>query len=125
MPPLLLRPAYTEIEWWIVKGETYDIHVPVLDTNGVQLPAAAGWTAKAQVRRSEHENVLHEWSTANSNIEVTTTGALVVVLKVIGAATSLWEWTDALTSVEAYEPTTAKPHVIAQGPIHALPEITK
>jgi hypothetical protein len=119
MAPLLLRPAFTEIEWWIVKGETYDIRVPVLDGDDV-LVDVTGWTAKAQVRRSENENVLHEWSGAT--IECVGSD---VVLHVLAAQTSAWGWTDALVSVETYEPLTGKPHVIAQGPIHALPEITK
>ena len=48
-----------------------------------------------------------------------------VTLAVDGAATSEWTWTDARVSVEAYEPLTGKPHVIAQGVIRALPEITQ
>lgn len=119
MPPLLLRPAATDIEWWIIKGETYDIHVPVLD-DAEQPVELTGYTAKAQVRRSEHETVLHEW--AGADIECIGTE---VVLHVIAAQTSVWTWTDALVAVEVYAPITSAPRVIAQGPIHALPEITR
>jgi hypothetical protein len=119
MPPLQLKPAFTEIEWWIVKGETYDIHVPVLDDGDVPVDVT-DYTAKAQVRRSEHEDVLHEWS--GVKIECVDTD---VVLHVLAADTSAWQWTDAMVSVEIYAPVTGLPHVIAQGPIHALPEYTR
>lgn len=124
MAPLLLRPAATPIDWEIIKGESFDIRVPVLDA-GNQPVDVTGWTATAQVRRSEDEPLLHEWSADASNIDVDGTD---VVLTVDGAATSLWAWTDALVSIEVYEPAApdaARPHVIAQGPIHALPEITQ
>jgi hypothetical protein len=119
MPPLLLRPAFTEIEWWIVKGETYDIHVPVLDEGNVPVELA-GYTAKAQVRRTEREAVLHEWS--GPTIECVGTE---VVLHVLAAQTSAWPWEDAMVSIETYAPITGAPRVIAQGPIHALPEYTR
>ena len=119
MPPLLLRPAATEIDWEIIKGETFDIHVPVLDKDDALIDVD-GWTAKAQVRRSEHEAVLHEWT--GSTIECIGTD---VVLHVLAAQTSLWTWASALVSIEVYEPITNKPRVIAQGVIRALPEITK
>lgn len=117
--PFLLRPAATDIEWWIIKGETYDIHIPVLDDDD-QPVEVAGYTAKAQVRRSEHESVLHEWTGAT--IECTGTD---VVLHVLAAQTSTWTWKDALVAIETYAPITGSPRVIAQGPIHALPEITR
>jgi hypothetical protein len=118
-PPYELRPAATPIEWWIIKGETYDIRVPVLDDDE-QPVDVTGWTAKAQVRRSEREPVLHEWT--GSTIECVGTE---VVLHVFAAQTSAWSWDNALVSVEIYAPITGAPRVIAQGPIHALPEITR
>lgn len=122
MAPYLLRPAATDIEWWIIKGETYDIHLPVLDEDGVPVDVT-GHTAVAQVRRSEHEPVLHEWSTelGTPNAEVDATG---VTLHVLAEQTTAWDWANALVAVEIYAPITARPSVIAQGPIHALPEIT-
>lgn len=119
MAPLPLRPAATDIEWWVIKGETYDIHLPVLDEDDEPVDVSA-YTAKAQVRRSESDPVLHEWSGAT--IECVGTE---VVLHVLGAETSAWRWTDALVSVETYAPLTAAARVIAQGRIHALPEITQ
>lgn len=124
MAPTVLRPAALDIEWFVIKGETYDITVPVLDAAGVQLPATAGYTAKAQVRRSENEPVLHEWSTAQSNLTVTTSGSLTVTLNVIAAATSLWTWTDAFVSLDVTTPD-GKTKTIAEGPIHALPNRTR
>jgi hypothetical protein len=117
---LVLRPAATAIDWEIIKGETFDIVVPVLDAT--EAPATVtGWTVKAQVRRSEDDPVLHEWSAAQSNVSV---GTITVTLNVLGAATSLWDWTSAAISIEVYEPG-GKPHVIASGTIRALPEITQ
>lgn len=121
MPPLLLRPAATEIDWEIIKGESFDIRLPVLDADGDPVDVD-GWTAKAQVRHSEREPVLHEWSTTEANIACVGTA---VVLSVLAAQTSPWEWTSALVSVEIYEPVTSKPRVIAEGVIRALPEITR
>lgn len=119
MPPLVLRPAATDIEWFVIKGDQFDIHVPVLDEDGVAVDVT-GYTAKAQVRRSEREDVLYEWTGAL--IECTGTE---VVLHVLAAETSAWAWTDALVAIETYAPITGAPRVIAQGPIHALPEITR
>jgi hypothetical protein len=48
-----------------------------------------------------------------------------VTLNVIGSQTSTWGWTNALISIEVYEPITLKPRVIAEGTIRALPETTK
>jgi hypothetical protein len=121
MPPLLLRPAATEVDWEIIKGESFDIRLPVLDADDVPVDVT-GWTAKAQVRRSEHESVLHEWSATAGNATV---AATTVTLHVDGAATTEWGWTNAQVSVEIYAPVTNKPHVIAQGVIRALPEITR
>jgi hypothetical protein len=121
MAPYTLRPAATEIDWEIIKGDQFDILVPVLDSDGVQVDVA-GWTAKAQVRHSEDEPVLHEWSLDEGNIDCSVEG---VTLNVIGSQTSLWDWTKALISIEVYEPITLKPRVIAEGTIRALPETTQ
>jgi hypothetical protein len=121
MPPYLLRPAATEIDWEIIKGDQFDILVPVLDSDGVQVDIT-GWTAKAQVRRTEHEPVLHEWSLDEGNIDCSADG---VTLNIIGSQTSAWGWTTARISIEVYEPITLKPRVIAEGTIRALPETTK
>lgn len=121
MATLLLRPAATPIDWEIIKGESFTITVPVLDATNAPV-TVDGWTAKAQVRRSEDEVVLHEWSTAQSNITVSGTS---VQLAVIATATAAWTWTTALVSVVVYEPSTLKPHIIASGVIAALPEITQ
>jgi hypothetical protein len=117
----MLRPAATEIDWEIIKGDQFDILLPVLDSDGVQVDIT-GWTAKAQVRHSETEPVLHEWSIDEGNIDTAVDG---VTLNVIGSQTSAWTWTKALVSVEIYEPITFKPRVIAEGTIRALPETTK
>lgn len=121
MAPFTLRPAATEIDWEIIKGDEFDIVVPVLDSDGVQVDVT-GWTAKSQVRHSAREPVLHEWSIALGNLSCSAAG---VTLKVIGAATSLWTWTNARVSIEVYEPVTNKPRVIAEGVITALPETTR
>lgn len=119
--PLKLRPAATAIDWEIIKGDTFDIVVPVYDEND-QLTDLTGWTGKAQVRRSEDEPLLHEWSNTASNLTCGPAGA---TLKVLAAETSLWEWTDALVSVEVYEPAPdGTPHVVAEGSIRARQEIT-
>lgn len=117
--PLVLRPAATELEWQIVKGETYDIHVPVLDEHGDPVDVSA-YTAKAQVRHSERDAVLHEW--ADDTIECVGTE---VVLHVRADETSAWQFTSANFSIETYAPVTSAPRVIAQGVIHALPEYTQ
>lgn len=121
MAPFTLRPAATAIDWEIIKGDAFDILVPVLDSDGV-LVDITGWTAKAQVRHSEDEPVLHEWSLDEGNIETSVDG---VTLNVLGSQTSAWAFTKALISIEIYEPVTLKPRVIAEGVIRALPEITK
>lgn len=117
--PLRLRPAATPIDWEIIKGESFNIVVPVLDATEAPV-TVTGWTVKAQVRRSEDDPVLHEWSAAQSNATVGTTS---VTLKVVGAATSLWPFQTAAISIEVYE-LDGTPHVIATGTIRALPEIT-
>jgi len=121
MPPFLLRPAATEIDWEIIKGDAFDILMPVLDSDGVAVDIST-WTAKAQVRHSENEPVLHEWSLDEGNISCSVDG---VTLNVIGSQTSAWTFTKALVSIEIYEPITLKPRVIAEGTIRALPETTQ
>jgi len=121
VPPFTLRPAATPIDWEIIKGDSFEILVPVLDGDG-ELVDVTGWTAKSQVRRSAREPVLHEWSNAAGNLTCSSEG---VTLAVVGAATSAWAWTTALISIEVYEPITSKPRVIAEGVIRALPETTR
>ena len=116
-----LRPAATTIEWWIIKGDSFDIRVPALDEDNVAVDLT-GYTAKAQVRRSERDPLLHEWSADAENLAIDGTD---VVLHVLSAETSAWQWKDALVSVEVYAPITNAARVLAQGPIHALPEITQ
>lgn len=120
MAPTLLRPSATQVVWEIIKGETFDLHVPVLDATGAPV-AVGGWTAKSQVRRSDVEGVLHEWSTAQANITVSGTE---VVLAVVGAVTATWAFTDAQVSVVVTD-LGGKPHTVAVGTIHALPQITQ
>lgn len=120
MAALLLRPAATAIDWEIIKGDTFDIHVPVLDANKNAV-TVTGWTGKAQVRRSEDDPVLHEWSVDASNITVTGTE---VVLAVIGSATALWRFDVANVSVEVTD-LDGKPHTIADGTLRALPQTTQ
>lgn len=121
MTPLTLRPSATPIEWWIIKGDEFDIRVPALDSDNAAVDLT-GYTAKAQVRRSEREPLLHEWSAAEENLTIDGTD---VVLHMLADQTSAWQWDDALVSVEVYAPITGKVRVLAQGPIHALPQITQ
>lgn len=116
MPPLVLRPAATDVDWEIICGETLDLHLPVLDASG-QPVTVTGWTARAQIRRSRTDPLLHEWSTARGNAACAGTE---VVLQVIGSITAAWQWTDAQVQVQVTDPG-GKPHTIAQGPIHAAP----
>jgi hypothetical protein len=116
-----LRPSATPIDWEIIKGDQFDIHIPVLDDSDV-LVDVTGYTVKAQVRRSEEEPVLYEWSDAAGNAETSGTNA---VLHVLAADTALWTFTKALVSVVVYAPITNVPRFIADGTIRALPRSTQ
>lgn len=116
----VLRPAATAIDWTILKGDSFDLVLPVLDAAN-QAVDITGWTAKAQVRRSAAEPVLHEWSAAENNLAIV---GGEVVLQVIGSATSLWPWKTAQISVEVTDPD-GDPHTIAHGVVRALDEITQ
>ncbi|MGL5910929.1 MAG: hypothetical protein ACRCZP_13055 [Phycicoccus sp.] len=120
-PPLLLRPAATPIDWEIIKGETFSIEMPVLDANDTPV-LVGGWSVRAQVRRSERDPVVHEWSTALGNAAASGT---TVTLAVVGAVTTTWAWSDGLLSIEVTEPASGPTHVIALGRVRALPEITR
>jgi hypothetical protein len=115
-----LAPAGTQIDWTIIKGcDTYTIVVPVVDANG-NLVTVTGWSVKAQVRRSQGEPLLHEWSTADGNASCSGTN---VNLQVIAAVTANWVFTDAQISVVVTD-TQSVPHCIAYGRIRALPDVT-
>ena len=124
MAPIIIRAAATLIEWELIKGADNDLVLPVLDSAD-QPVDMAGWTGKAQIRRSAVEPVLHEWTTegANPNAEIDGTE---LMLHVVGSVTSTWGWTDAQVSVEVTEPApSGRVHVIAVGTIRARQEITQ
>lgn len=120
MAPIRVVPAATPIEVELIKGDSSELTVPVLDAAN-QPVDVTGWTGLSQIRRSETEPVLHEWSAAAANIHLTSAG---VVLDVDGTVTSLWAWRDAHISVEVTGPD-GKPHTIAYGTVRALPQYTR
>lgn len=120
MAPVRVVPAALYLEWELFKGDSFDLALPVLDKLNASVDVT-GWTAKSQIRRSELEPVLHEWSTAAANIEVAGTD---VVLIVDGTVTREWGFVTAQISVEATD-LDGKPHTIAYGTVRALPEITQ
>lgn len=127
MASVVIRPAATQLDWTLIKGDDFSLLLPVLDAAD-QAVDITGWTAKAQVRRSEVEPVLHEWATAGATPNAEIDGSTLVLL-VDGAVTSTWGWTDAQISVELTEPPVgAEPgrvHTIARGVIRARSEITQ
>ena len=54
MAPTRIEPAATLLDWTISKGDDYSVRFPVLDAVN-QAVTVTGWTAKAQVRRSDVE----------------------------------------------------------------------
>lgn len=120
MPAVTLIPAATLIDWEIIKGcDSFTIVVPVLDATGASVNVA-GWTVKAQVRRSTGEPLLHEWSTTDGNASCSGTN---VNLSVIASVTANWTFTDAQLSIVVTD-TQSTPHCIAYGRLRALPDIT-
>lgn len=120
MATVVLRPPATGLDWSIIKGDSFDLAVPVRDALNAAVDVT-GWTAKAQIRRSESEPVLHEWSAGHSNITIV---ADEVLLTVDGTVTALWPWKTAQISVEVTD-TGGKPHTIAYGIVRALEQITQ
>jgi hypothetical protein len=118
--PVRVAATATRIDWELIKGDSTDLVVPVLDALD-QLVDVTGWTAKSQARRSEDDPVLYEWSAASSNISA---GAVGVTLSVDGAVSRAWTWRDAQISVEVTD-LAGKPHVIALGTVRALPNPTQ
>lgn len=117
-----LAPSATSVDWTIIKGaDAFSIYLPVLDADNNAV-TVDGWTAKAQVRRSDADPLLHEWSTTNGNLTLSGTQVRLIVDPVV---TADWTFTDAQVSVVVYEPVTNSPHTIARGAIHALAEITQ
>lgn len=122
MAPIVITPAATLLEWTLIKGDDFALELPVLDF-AEQAVDMTGWTAKAQVRRSEVEPVLHEWTTEGVSPNATITGST-LVLDVVGDVTTAWPWTSAQISVEVTEPD-GRAHTIARGTIRARAEITQ
>lgn len=122
MAPTVITPAATVLDWTLIKGDDFALELPVLDA-AEQAVDMTGWTAKAQVRRSAVEPVLHEWTTEgvtpNATIATST-----LTLDVDGAITTTWGWSAAQISVEVTEPD-GRAHTIARGTIRARDEITQ
>ena len=127
MAPTRIEPAATLLDWTISKGDDYSVRFPVLDAVN-QAVTVTGWTAKAQVRRSDVEPVLHEWTTEGVDPNASTDGDG-LVLELVGAVTSEWGWQNAQFSIELTEPpdgqTPGRVHTIARGTIRARQEITQ
>lgn len=115
-----VEPAATALDWSLIKGDSFDLVLPVLDELG-QPVALAGWSAKAQIRRHPDDPLLHEWSAAWGNVTV---GATSVTLHVDGPVTALWEWSIAHVSVEVTD-LDGLTHTIARGTVRALDEVTR
>lgn len=126
MAPTVITPAATVLDWTLIKGDDFALELPVLDA-AEQAVDMTGWTAKAQVRRSAAEPVLHEWTTV-ATVEAPTPNAVIaadlLTLHVDGAITTTWGWTAAQISVEVTEPD-GRAHTIARGTIRARDEITQ
>lgn len=122
MAPVVIEPAATLLEWTLIKGDDFALELPVLDVAN-QPVDITGWTAKAQVRRSAVEPVLHEWTTGGGSPNASIAGST-LTLNVVGAVTTAWPWTAAQISVEVTEPG-GRAHTIARGSIHARSEITQ
>lgn len=125
MAPTRIAPAATAIEWELIKGDSFDLVLPVLD-DADEPVLLDDWTGKAQVRRSEDDPLIHEWSTEGTGGTAMTLVNGTVVLTVDGAVTSEWATGSAHISVEITSPApTARTHVIANGTLRALAEYTK
>lgn len=120
MAVVRVEPAALKFDWEFLKGDTFDLVVPVLDATNFPVDVD-GWSVRSQARRSDDDPLLYEWSTALGNAEVSGTDA---VLHVDGLITRAWTWRDALFSVEVVEPDDT-PHVIAYGALHALSNPTQ
>ena len=122
-----IEPAATQIDWTVSKSDDYQVRFPVLDAVN-QVVTITGWTAKAQVRRSEADPLLHEWTTEGGSPNAAIDGDG-LVLDLIGSVTSEWGWSAAQFSIELTEPpegqTPGRVHTIARGVIRARQEITQ
>jgi hypothetical protein len=124
--PTRIVSAATSIEWELIKGDSFDLLLPILD-GAEQAVDITGWTAKAQVRRSSADPVLHEWTTV-ATVATPTPNAEIsgstLTLHVDGVVTSAWGWSDARVSVEITEPG-GRAHTVAIGVLRARQEITQ
>lgn len=105
----------------IQQGTTQGFLWPIVDTSGNPVDVT-GWTARSQVRAiPTAETVLHEWSSAEGNVELGPTG---VILHVSPAASLAWTWTRGVYNVLLTD-TTGNVYEIAQGTVTVDPSITR
>jgi hypothetical protein len=112
---LRLPLTATSVDWPFIKGDSFTLHVPVLDSTNFAIDLT-GWSGIAQIRHSSADPVLHEWSAAAQNLQASGTELL---LTVDGTVTAEWSWERAAVSVVALE-SDGTPHVIAIGTAHAI-----
>lgn len=86
----VLSSPLPRIDLHVRAGQPLEVTVPILDGDGVAVPAAAFTGARAQVRASTAGAVLHTFTTDDDSALVTGGATGVVVLSATGAVTATW-----------------------------------
>lgn len=105
----------------IPQGADWSVKWDLVDPQGKKIPTE-GWTVRSHVRRRHTSaEILHEWSSALGNAEITD-GA--VILRVANSVSAQWTWKTAVYDVEIVSP---EGFVIrlTQGNITVSPEVTR
>ena len=105
----------------INQGETFQIAIPVLDTNDSPV-ILTGMTAIGQIRtHAADPTVLYEWSVGANNLAFDTNN---VVLKVPAATSSAWTFRTASYDVELTDSSGVVTRLV-EGHVIVHPEITR
>lgn len=105
----------------IPQGTTWGVSWPVVDQSGNPVDLT-GWSARSQVRPYvESEQVLHEFSSAAGDIELS---AAHVTLRVSPTESSSWAWRNGVYDVELTSPDQTV-YRVAEGRVTVSSEVTR
>lgn len=129
---LTLTPATLKLDLNLRAGEGATISLTTVDRDGAVITSVAGYTIRAQIRRTSSGPVLFEWNTSPSATQGSATltydpgppAASTTTLVHTGAHSALWTFRLAQWDVFLIPPV-GEPACLAAGVVRVDPQITR
>ena len=107
--------------WRIKQGATQGRSWPLADASGQPITDFTGWTAEAQVRDLENDQLLFDWVGGGGEISL---AGSAVTLTLDGADSDAWAWRLGLYDVKVTD-AGGRAAFVANGRVMVIPAVTR